>query len=359
MRVLVIEDDRDTQENLRDILELDGAEVDAALSIDEALRHADWSQYTAILLDRKLPDGSAEELLPRIYQLAPDAAVIIVTGNADLEVTIRALRQGVSDFLLKPIDAGALRASMIRVGKLKQAQQRAVQAERLAAIGQMMAVLTHESRNAFQRLQANLEMLHGEVSDRPEALALADRAIKAQADIQRLFRDVHEYARPMQLDLEPCDLGDAFRGAWAQLAAQRMNRNIQLTTEASGINLACRADCFRVEQVFRNLLENALAACKDPVELTVHWSQVQLGGEAAVRFVLQDNGPGLSLEVKERLFEPFFTTKSKGTGLGMAIAKRIVESHGGRIAAANGQVGAEFIITLPRKLVPTDVSQNE
>jgi C4-dicarboxylate-specific signal transduction histidine kinase len=243
---------------------------------------------------------------------------------------------------------------MVRVGKLKQAQRRAVQAERLAAIGQMMAVLTHESANAFQRLQANLEMLQGEVSDRPEALALADRAIKAQADIHRHFQDVREYAGPMQLELELCDLGHAFPSVWTQLAAQRMNRNIRMSAETSSSDLECRADCFRLEQVFRNLLENALAACKDPVELKVHWSHAQLGGQPAVRFVLQDNGPGLSMEVQEELFEPFFTTKSKGTGVGVAIAKRIIESHGGRIVAANGQSGAEFIITLPRKLIATD-----
>jgi len=106
-------------------------------------------------------------------------------------------------------------------------------------------------------------------------------------------------------------------------------------------------------------LENALAACKDPVELTVQWSQVQLGGQAAVRFVLQDNGPGLSVEVREKLFEPFFTTKCKGTGLGMAIAKRIVESHGGRIVAANNESGAEFVVTLPRKLTARDALDRE
>jgi signal transduction histidine kinase len=359
MRVLVIEDDPDTQENLRDILELDGAAVDAALSVQEALSRGDWSQYTAILLDRKLPDGSAEDWLPRIVQLAPEAAVIIVTGHADMDVTIEALRQGVSDFLLKPVDADALRASMIRAEKLKQAQRRALQAERLAAIGQMMTVLTHESRNAFQRLQGNLEMLQGEIGDRPGALQFAARAIKAQADLHRLFQDVREYAGPMQLELESCDLGQILQCAWSQLGAQRHNRSIQLTAETNGVNLECRADCFRLEQVFRNLLENALAACPDPVELRVSWSHVQLGGQGAVRFVLQDNGPGLSLEVRERLFEPFFTTRSKGTGLGMSIAKRIVESHGGRIVAANNGSGAEFVITLPQKFRESDVLERE
>jgi signal transduction histidine kinase len=167
------------------------------------------------------------------------------------------------------------------------------------------------------------------------------KAIKAQEDVHRLFQDVREYAGPMQLELELFDLGDAFRSAWTQLAAQRMDRNIRLIAETSSSDLECRADCFRLEQVFRNLLENALAACKDPVELKVHWSHAQLGGQPAVRFVLQDNGTGLSVEVQEKLFEPFF------------------ESHGGRIVAANGQSGAEFIITLPRKLIATDCLEKE
>jgi DNA-binding response OmpR family regulator len=71
MNVLVIEDDPDTQENLRDILELDGAAVDAALSVREALSRGDWSQYTAILLDRKLPDGSVEEFCRGSPSLPP------------------------------------------------------------------------------------------------------------------------------------------------------------------------------------------------------------------------------------------------------------------------------------------------
>ena len=69
-------------QNLRDILELDGTAVDAALSVQEALSRSDWSQYTAILLDRKLPDGSAEDLLPQIVQLAPEAAVIMEFGGS-------------------------------------------------------------------------------------------------------------------------------------------------------------------------------------------------------------------------------------------------------------------------------------
>ena len=89
----------------------------------------------------------------------------------------------------------------------------------------------------------------------------------------------------------------------------------------------------RMQQVFRNILENALAACRDPVVIAISCSEARLQGRPALRISVRDNGPGLTTEQYQRIFDPFYTTKTKGTGLGMAIAKRIVETHGGRIAA--------------------------
>jgi len=74
-----------------------------------------------------------------------------------------------------------------------------------------------------------------------------------------------------------------------------------------------------------------------------------LDGRPALRIAVRDNGPGLSPEQRQRIFDPFFTTKTKGTGLGMAIAKRIIDAHGGRIAVGNvAGPGAEILLTLPR-----------
>jgi signal transduction histidine kinase len=92
-----------------------------------------------------------------------------------------------------------------------------------------------------------------------------------------------------------------------------------------------------------------LAACKDPVAITIAGAETSFRGRHAVRISVLDNGPGLTAEQRRRIFEPFFTTKTKGTGLGMAIAQRIVEAHGGvlEIGAENGP-GTEIILTLPR-----------
>jgi two-component system, LuxR family, sensor kinase FixL len=473
--VLVVDDDPDTRSNLCDILELDDYHVETAGTVAEVLQRKDWDRISAILLDRRLPDGNAEELLPRLHQLAPEAAVLIVTGYADLQGAIAALRQGAADYILKPINPDALRASLTRLAErrrltqakersetafrtlveaapclivilrpdyriayfspfaeeltgyrdeevfgenyvelflcgdcqslvrehlqrvlagtpargfenpvrcrdgshrwflwnaqrlpdyegtpavlkvgqditaLKQAQERTLQAERLAAIGQMVAGLAHESGNALARSQACLEMLQMEVEDRPEALNLIARIQKAQNHLQQLYGEVRNYAAPLKLERQRQSLRSIWRQAWANLAEQQRGRTASLQEECEGVDLHCLVDAFRLEQVFRNILENALAACSDPVEIIVCCSAAQLEGQPALRIAVRDNGPGLNPEQRQRIFEPFFTTKTKGTGLGMAIAQRIIEAHGGQITVGvpPGR-GAELQLLLPR-----------
>jgi signal transduction histidine kinase len=115
-------------------------------------------------------------------------------------------------------------------------------------------------------------------------------------------------------------------------------------------DLTVSADRFRLVQVFRNLLENSLAACHDPVVIHIACGDAHLQGQPALEIRVRDNGPGLTPAARQSVFEPFFTTKTKGTGLGMAIARRIVDSHGGQISLGNeSPAGAEFVITLTRR----------
>jgi signal transduction histidine kinase len=231
---------------------------------------------------------------------------------------------------------------------LKEAQQRALQAERLAAIGQMVTGLAHESRNALQRSQACLEMLVLKVGDRPEMLDLITGIQEAQDDLHRLYEEVRNYATPIRLDRRACCLRDVVHEAWVHLEPQWKGRRVHLWQHGLR-EPRCEADRFRLGQVFRNILDNALAACHDPVQIDVDWSEAEFEGESAVRVIVRDNGPGLTPEQRYNLFEPFYTTKTQGTGLGMAIARRIVEAHGGGITADSGDSpGGKIIITLPR-----------
>jgi two-component system, LuxR family, sensor kinase FixL len=472
---LIVEDDDDTRANLSDILELDGYRVDAVGTVREALADRDWSSVAMIILDRRLPDGSADELLPRLKRLAPEADVIISTGYADLDGAIAALRNGAADYILKPINAEALRARLARTldrhrlasakarseaafrslveaapamtvilrldgtivylnpfaekltgqstrevvgcdfadvfaggstgarwsrwignglgghsmrgvqdtirckdGPLRSvawntealedsqgqpallaigydlteiydAQRKALQSERLAAIGQAMAGLTHESRNALQRGRACLDMLELEVEDRPAALDLVRRLERAQDHVQQLYEEVRDYAAPIVLKLEPCDLQALWRECWSDLAHSHQEKRIRLRESLDASGAGCRADRFRLNQVFRNILENAISAVGPDGEISIGCRSARFDGRPAVRLSFRDNGPGLTSEQRAHMFEPFFTTKSKGTGLGMAIAKRIIQSHGGLIEASDqSDPGATIVLTLPR-----------
>jgi signal transduction histidine kinase len=224
------------------------------------------------------------------------------------------------------------------------------QEERLAALGQMVAGLAHESRNALQRSEACLERLRWRLHEQPESLDLVRRVQKAHDDLGRLFEDVSSYARPLRLDLDVCDLAEIWRQAWAELAVRREGRDAALEEDTPGLDLHCPCDAFRLRQVFFNVFDNSLAACPDPVRVQIRCERATLGGKRAVQVTVRDNGPGLNAEQRQNIFEPFYTTKTRGTGLGMAIAKRIIETHGGDLRVGEGLLpGAELVITLPTR----------
>ncbi len=222
------------------------------------------------------------------------------------------------------------------------------QAERLAAIGEMVAGLAHENRNALQRMQACLEMLALEVQDRPEALDLLNRLQAAQDRLHHLHEEVREYAAPIVLRCEPVRLDRVVHEAWRHLESSWSARTVQFHcfTEQAAMCL----DRLAVESVFRNIFENALAACRDPVAIDVRSGPAVLNGRTATEIVVRDNGPGLDPEQQLRIFEPFYTTKTRGTGLGMAISRRLIEAHGGRISVRAAPAGgAEIVITLSKQ----------
>jgi len=234
------------------------------------------------------------------------------------------------------------------VTEMREQQQRELQTQRLAAIGEAMTGLAHESRNALQRSQAGLEMLGRRVKDRPEIAPILAEIQESQRHLHRLYEEVRGYAAPIRPQRESCDIGKLIGEVWEQLAVAREGRDDQLIDHRNGEPLDCMVDRLSLGQVFRNVLENSLAAT-DPAIVNVEYHCVEQQGRPALRIEFRDNGPGLDPQQAARMFEPFFTTKSRGTGLGMAISKRIVEAHGGQIDVRNHPVGGAAVsILLPR-----------
>jgi PAS domain S-box-containing protein len=233
--------------------------------------------------------------------------------------------------------------------ELERVQKQLMQSERLAAIGQMVTGLAHESRNALQRAQACLDMLSLDLQDNKEQLDLARRATTALQDLHRLYEEVRGYAAPIHLEFRECDLATIWHKEWENLTAARKGKLIELVDAADSQHLTCEVDVHRIEQVMRNLLENAIYACGGAGTIIVSCKEAQCGSDPGVMITIEDDGCGMTQEVAEQIFEPFFTTKQKGTGLGMAIVHRIMSAHGGSVMARpRQQGGSQIVLLFPR-----------
>lgn len=237
------------------------------------------------------------------------------------------------------------------VTERRRAEEMLAQADRLAAIGTAMAGLSHESRNALQRMQASLDVLAEMSANQPEVMEQINNIRLSQDDLFQLYEEVREFAAPVRLDPQTSYVDNIVHDTWATLAIKREGRSIRFRESPCNIDLQCDVDQFAMRQVFRNILENSLAACSDPVEIEVSFDDgSMIDGEPALCVRIRDNGPGLNEEQRRRIFDEFYTTKPSGTGLGMAIVRRLVEAHGGRVEVApQSRAGAEVVVTLPRR----------
>lgn len=225
-----------------------------------------------------------------------------------------------------------------------------IQSERLAAIGEVMAGLTHESRNALQRSQACLDLLEFKLADNKPMIELVEGVQRAQDELQRLYEGVLNYAAPIRLELAEVDLRSIVQASWRETAMSRTGRVVSLNDSSPDFETICEVDALAIKQVIRNIIENALQACKDPTEISVQYDRVSETDATFLELSIQDNGPGINPEQCEKVFDSFFTTKTVGTGLGLSVARRIMQSHGGEISAESipGE-GAKFVLRLPVK----------
>src|SRR5206468_3535803 len=145
---------------------------------------------------------------------------------------------------------------------------------------------------------------------------------REQDRLHRLHEDVRGFVAPLQLEYRFCNLAVIWRKAWDDVVVRQPGKEAVLHEESAGVVLLCEVDSFRLEQVFRNLLDNALAACAAPVQVIIRCSETALAGQPALRVAVRDNGPGLMVAQRAKVFVPFYTTKMQGTGLGLAISKR-------------------------------------
>jgi PAS domain S-box-containing protein len=225
-------------------------------------------------------------------------------------------------------------------------QQRLIQREKLASLGEMAAGVAHEIRNPLGGIKMATRLLaSGDVEGGRIPQEMAQSIVSGIVEIERIIADLLEYARNTRLDIGEYPLGRILGPALE--AAAPAGRRVTLVPRGLDDEVVAMVDGPRLRQVFANVLKNAVEAAETNPEPIVEARLSRRGSSAVVE--IQDNGPGIGTEAREKIFLPFFTTKPTGTGLGMAIVKKIMDLHGGEIEleSAPGH-GTTVRLVIPR-----------
>ncbi|MDF2694041.1 MAG: Flagellar sensor histidine kinase FleS [Labilithrix sp.] len=220
--------------------------------------------------------------------------------------------------------------------QLAQAQEELVKREKLAALGQLAATLAHEVRNPLGVLFNSLGTLTKMLSKKGDAALLLSIMGEETRRLDRLVRELLDFARPVRPSIELHSLAEVIEGA--QRAAMQ-----QLGPESASFSSDVPSDlphmCFdqaMMRGALVNLFVNGAHAAGVGGSVTVRVAVEARKPTPLVRIEISDTGPGIAPDIAERVFEPFFTTKATGTGLGLAIVKGIVEAHRGSIELVSG-----------------------
>ena len=237
------------------------------------------------------------------------------------------------------------------VRRLRKMERRAIQAERLAEIGSLTGGLAHEIKNPLSTVQLNLQLLREDLMpENPSYSRLISRLDTVNRETNRLreiLDDFLRYAGRIELDRKPVELNGLLEELVDFFLPQAQLQRVQLRLQKSPAPLIADADPKLIKQAVLNLLINGLQAMGGGGGELILSLKAQ--GRSAVIDVI-DTGSGIPPEQVARIFQAYYTTRKGGTGIGLAMARRIAEEHGGSIGVRSevGK-GSDFYITLPLK----------
>ncbi|MBW1723196.1 MAG: GHKL domain-containing protein [Deltaproteobacteria bacterium] len=219
------------------------------------------------------------------------------------------------------------------------------QAERLAALGEMVAGVSHEIKNPLGIIRSTAELLGSMPNTDETQKKLSEVITEESTRLNQIVTEFLDFARPQEPNLHPCNLGEILRKNLSFLEPELEKRGITVSHNIGEQPLELSADHDQLYRAFQNLLINAIQAMDDGGRIDIHVGE----GNGNYLVAIRDSGCGISPENLRKIFNPFFTTKERGSGLGLSIVKKIVEGHNGRISIESRvNQGTRILVRLPR-----------
>lgn len=223
--------------------------------------------------------------------------------------------------------------------------------ETMSAMGSLVAGVAHQVRNPLFGISSTIDAFEARFG-RDETFTRYVGVLRNELErLTSLMQDLLEYGRPASQERQPVAVAEVMAQALGACQSLARRARVKVASEVDGNCGVALVDRRRMMQVFENLVQNALQHSRPGDKVTVRGRRVDERDRGFFECVVLDDGPGIPSEDLPRLFEPFFTRRRGGTGLGLSIAQRIVDEHGGSLAASNRpEGGAQMLVRLP--LVP-------
>ena len=242
---------------------------------------------------------------------------------------------------------------------VEQIEERERLRDRLAAVGEMAAVMAHEIKNPLAAIEVVAGLLRRKAPQNEDVQSLVKDIIGEAKMANAIVQEVLAFVRPVRLQVDHTSLAEALASAVVLADGKATRGSILVETALPDHLPLLGADQYQLTQVFANLVINAYEALEGRGRIVISAALANTAAEGAllpdghqavatVVVDVADDGPGMKPDVAEKIFNPFFTTKAQGSGLGLAIVRKIVDAHEGRIdmTTADGR-GTRFRVTLP------------
>jgi len=375
LNVLLVEDNSGDAHLIKRLLTKSSATkyaVDSVNRLNAGIERCDQGSVDVVLLDLGLPDSQGLATVATMRAAVPHVPIIVLTGLDDLELAVHSVREGAQDYLVKgtatvdtleraiyyAIERKNLEEQLTQYSEhleelVQQKTAELKRAERLAAIGQMAAMVGHDLRSPLQAILNTIYLEKKQVDSLEGCLAPSEgpTAQQLHAGLDKIDEHV-AYMSSMVTDL--LDFAQTpnpkiTRTSTEQLVNDALRRvvapnKVVIETKLDPSLPNLDVDPFLMQRALTNIIGNALQAMPDGGSLRI--TTKKNGRSASIN--VADTGTGIPLENIGKLFEPLFTTKSRGVGLGLAIVKSVIEAHGGTITVESdvGR-GSKFCIALP------------
>jgi two-component system, sensor histidine kinase and response regulator len=345
-RILIADDEPSVVDMLEGVLIRQGYVVEVACDGDEVLSKVESCHPDLILLDVTMPKKDGYEVLKILRQRkeTADIPVMMVTGRGDIPDKITGLHLGAGDYLTKPFNVEELVARVKVHLKGKRGVEEKIKAEKLVALSTMIDGLAHEVRNPLSVIGGFVHILLKKTEpDDPRF----QYVLAISREVNRLERMMNDIGNLKGLAIGKKSLVPAnilVRDTVQEMSDKLSVRGITLSMDLEPSETEVLADATHFKLGIKKIIQNAIEAMQNGGMLTV---RTRLATDGLTICII-DTGPGIKEEHRRFVFDPFFTSKMEGAGLGLTMALKIFQAHGGSISIRSDPgKGAEVIIYLP------------